>query len=207
MCGGTGSGKTLLGVEFLARGARQFGEPGVMFSFEESAQDIADNVASLGFDLPALEDAGLLLVDQVATGGADLTEAGAYDLDGLFIRLGYAVETVGARRVVLDTIEAAFGIFSNEATLRTEIRRLFSWLDKRGITTIVTGERGAGTLTRHGIEEYASDCIILLDQRVERQATTGQVAGQALGNHAAHGFEQVEDDLALPARGEAVAAQ
>jgi circadian clock protein KaiC len=172
VCGGTGSGKTLLALEFLVRGAQQFGEPGVMISFEETAGELAANVASLGFDLPALEHAGLLSIDQVRVQPSEIDETGDYDLEGLFVRLGWAIEQVGAKRVVLDTIEALFGILSNEHVLRSEIRRLFRWLNDRGMTALVTGERGDGTLTRSGLEEYVSDCVISLDQRVERQITT-----------------------------------
>jgi circadian clock protein KaiC len=175
VCGGTGSGKTMLAVEFLARGAEQFGEPGVLISFEETASELAANVASLGFDLPALERRGLLSIDHVGTQRDEIQETGAYDLDGLFVRLAWAIEQVGAKRVVLDTIEAIFSIFADEAILRSEIRRLFRWLNDRGITAVVTGERGDGALTRYGLEEYVSDCVITLDQRVERQTTTRRV--------------------------------
>lgn len=172
VCGGTGSGKTMLAVEFLARGAEQFGEPGVMICFEETADELAANVASLGFDLPALEHAGLLSMDEVRIQSSEIDETGEYDLEGLFVRLGWAIEQVGAKRVVLDTIEALFGVLSNELVLRSEIRRLFRWLKDRGMTAVVTGERGDGALTRFGLEEYVSDCVISLDQRVERQITT-----------------------------------
>ncbi len=172
VCGGTGSGKTMLAVEFLARGAQQFGEPGVMICFEETTDELAANVASLGFDLPALEHAGLLSIDEVRIQPSEIDETGDYDLEGLFVRLGWAIEQVGAKRVVLDTIEALFGVLSNEHVLRSEIRRLFRWLNDRGMTALVTGERGDGALTRYGLEEYVSDCVISLDQRVERQITT-----------------------------------
>ncbi|MGO9791994.1 MAG: circadian clock protein KaiC [Solirubrobacteraceae bacterium] len=172
VCGGTGSGKTMLGVEFLVRGAQQFGEPGVLMSFEETAVEVSANVASLGFDLPALERAKLLSIDHIRAQARELEEIGAYDLDGLFARLGLAIDEVGAKRVVLDTIEALFGLLSNERILRSEIRRLFRWLNDRGMTSIVTGERGDGQMTRYGLEEYVSDCVLLLDQRVDRQTTT-----------------------------------
>jgi circadian clock protein KaiC len=172
VCGGTGCGKTLLGLEFLVRGARQFDEPGVLISFEETATELEINAASLGFDLPALERAGLLSVDHVSTQRREIEETGDYDLDGLFLRLGWAIEQVGAKRVVLDTIEALLSLLSNQRVLRSEIRRLFRWLNDQGMTSIVTAERGDGQMTRFGLEEYVSDCVILLDQRVAHQTTT-----------------------------------
>jgi circadian clock protein KaiC len=172
VCGGTGSGKTMLGVEFLVRGAQEFGEPGVLMSFEETAAEVSANVASLGFDLPALQRAELLCIDHIRLTTREFEEAGDYDLDGLFVRLGLAIDEVGAKRVVLDTIEALFSLFANERILRSEIRRLFRWLNDRGMTAIVTAERGEGQMTRYGLEEYVSDCVLLLDQRVDRQTTT-----------------------------------
>lgn len=172
ICGSAGCGKTLLGMTFLVNGATQFGEPGVFVSFEETSQDLADNVASLGFDVPGLIAAKKLAIDHVRVERSEIEETGDYDLEGLFVRLGYAVDQIGAKRVVLDTIEALFSSLSNETILRAELRRLFGWLKARGLTTIITGERGQGTLTRHGIEEYVSDCVILLDNRVEDQVTT-----------------------------------
>lgn len=172
VCGSAGCGKTLLAIEFLVRGMEQFGEPGVLMTFEETADELAANVASLGFDLPRLVADNMLRLDHVHLDRAEIAEAGAYDLDGLFIRLGHAIDTIGARRVVLDTIEALFASFPNEAVLRAEIRRLFRWLKDKGVTTIITAERGDGTLTRQGLEEYVSDCVILLDNRVIDQITT-----------------------------------
>ncbi len=172
VCGSAGCGKTLLAIEFLVRGVREFGEPGVLMTFEETADELAANVASLGFDLKQMQADKLLRLDHVHIDRSEIEEAGEYDLDGLFIRLGYAIDSIGAKRVVLDTIEALFSGFDNEAVLRSEIRRLFRWLKDKGVTTIITAERGEGTLTRQGLEEYVSDCVILLDNRVIDQITT-----------------------------------
>ncbi len=172
VCGSAGCGKTLLATEFLVRGIREFGEPGVFMTFEETAPDLAANVASLGFDLPALQAAGQLRIDHVHVDAAEIAETGEYDLEGLFIRLGYAIDSIGAKRVVLDTIETLFAGFTNQAVLRSEIRRLFHWLKGRGVTAVITAERGEGSLTRQGLEEYVSDCVILLDNRVIDQITT-----------------------------------
>ena len=172
VCGGAGCGKTLFAVTFLVNGATQFGEPGVFMSFEERAQDLAANVASLGYDLDGLVSEGKLAIDHVRVERSEIEETGEYDLEGLFIRLGHAVDTIGAKRVVLDTIETLFASLSDAAILRAELRRLFGWLKDRGLTTVITGERGDGGLTRQGLEEYVSDCVILLDNRVEEQVTT-----------------------------------
>lgn len=171
--GGPGSGKTLFGLEFLVRGAEDHGEPGVLLAFEESADDLADNAASLGFDLPAMEAAGQLVVDAVQLDPSEIVTTGDFDLEGLFIRLRGAVEAVGAKRVVLDTIEVLFGALDNEAIVRAEFTRLLRWLKSQGLTTVITGERGhAGELTRFGIEEYVSDCVIVLDHRVRDELAT-----------------------------------
>jgi len=171
--GSAGSGKTLFGVEFLVRGARDHGEPGVLLAFEESASDLRDNVASLGFDLPRLEREGLMVVDAVRLDPSGIVMTGDFDLEGLFIRLGAAVDAVGAKRVVLDTIEVLFGALPDENVVRAELGRLFRWLRERGLTTVITGERGTGAgLTRFGIEEYVSDCVIVLDHRVEEELST-----------------------------------
>jgi len=172
VCGPAGSGKTLLAMEFLVRGITQFGEPGVFVAFEETRDDLVANVASLGFDLPAFEAAGSLVVDHVNVVAAELVEAGDWDLEGLFIRLGAAIDAVGARRVVIDTIETLFGVLTDAATLRSEIQRLFVWLKARGVTVVITGERGDGQLTCHGIEEYVSDCVIVLDHLVNEETST-----------------------------------
>ena len=172
ICGSAGCGKTLLGMTFLVNGATRFGEPGVFVSFEETSRDLADNVASLGFDVPGLIAAKKLAIDHIRIERSEIEETGEYDLEGLFVRLGYAVDQIGAKRVVLDTLEALFSNLSHEATLRAELRRLFGWLKDRGLTAIITGERGEGTLTRLGLEEYISDCVILLDNRVQDQVTT-----------------------------------
>ncbi|WP_230687383.1 circadian clock protein KaiC [Hymenobacter ruricola] len=172
ICGSAGCGKTLMGIEFLVRGITEFNEPGVLMAFEETAEELAANVASLGFDLKDLQARKLLRVDHVHVDRSEIEETGEYDLEGLFIRLGYAIDAVGAKRVVLDTIESLFSGFPNESVLRSEIRRLFRWLKDKGVTTIITAERGDGTLTRQGLEEYVSDCVILLDNRVIDQITT-----------------------------------
>ena len=172
VCGGAGCGKSLFAAEFLIRGALQYGEPGVLMTFEETAADITKNVASLGFDVPALVAKKKLVVDYVRIERSEIEENGDYDLEGLFIRLGHAIDSIGAKRVVLDTIEALFSGLDNQAILRSELRRLFGWLKDRGMTTIITAERGDGTLTRQGLEEYVSDCVILLDHRVTGQIST-----------------------------------
>lgn len=172
VCGAAGCGKTLLAMTFLVNGAEQFDEPGVFMSFEERAEDLAANVASLGFDIPGLVARGKLMIDHVRVERGEIEETGEYDLEGLFVRLGYAISSIGARRVVLDTVEALFSGFTDTAILRAELRRLFGWLKDQGVTAIITGERGEGQLTRHGLEEYVSDCVILLDNRVEDQITT-----------------------------------
>jgi circadian clock protein KaiC len=172
VCGAAGCGKTLLGIEFLVRGAQQFGENGVCVSFEETAADLAANVASLGFDLQKLQRAKKLAIDYVYIDKSEIAETGEYDLEGLFVRLNSAIQSVGAKRVLLDTPEALFAGLSDVGILRSELRRLFGWLKNKGVTAVITGERGAGTLTRHGLEEYVSDCVILLDHRVQNDAVT-----------------------------------
>jgi circadian clock protein KaiC len=172
VCGSAGCGKTLLAMEFLVRGATQYGEPGVFMAFEETAEELAQNVRSLGFDLEALAKQKKVLVDYVRIERAEIEENGDYDLEGIFIRLGHAIDSIGAKRVVLDTIEVLFGGLSNEIILRSEMRRLFRWLKDKGVTAVITGERGDGSLTRHGLEEYVSDCVILLDHRVINEVST-----------------------------------
>jgi circadian clock protein KaiC len=172
VCGGPGCGKTLLAMEFLVRGATQFGEPGVFITFEETGEELAQNVRSLGFDLDALAADKKFAVDFVRVERAEIEETGEYDLEALFVRLGFAIDSVGAKRIVLDTIESLFGGFTNDALLRSELRRLFRWLKDRGLTALITGERGERSLTRQGLEEYVSDCVILLDHRVNEQVST-----------------------------------
>ena len=175
VCGGAGCGKTLLSMTFLVNGAIQYGEPGVFLAFEERAEDLVKNVASLGYSLDDLVERNLLALDHVRIERNEIEETGDYDLEGLFIRLGYAIDSIGAKRVVIDTIETLFGGLSNAAILRAELRRLFEWLKDKGVTAIITGERGEGQLTRHGLEEYVSDCVILLDHRVIDQRSTRRV--------------------------------
>lgn len=172
VCGSAGSGKTLFSMEFIVNGATKFNEPGVFMAFEEKVEELTENVASLGFDLDKLQEEKKLRIDYVHIDKGEIEETGEYDLDGLFIRLNYAIESIGAKRVVLDTIENLFAGLTNEAILRTELRRLFQWLKDKGVTAVITAERGNGTLTRHGLEEYVSDCVILLDHRVENQIST-----------------------------------
>jgi circadian clock protein KaiC len=162
VCGSAGCGKTLLAMEFLVRGALQYGEPGVFMAFEETAEELTENVRSLGFDLDDLAGQKKLVVDYVHVERSEIEETGEYDLEGLFIRLGHAIDSVGAKRVVLDTLETLFSGLSNAAIIRAELRRLFRWLKEKGVTAVVTAERGGGTLTRHGLEEYVSDCVILM---------------------------------------------
>jgi circadian clock protein KaiC len=173
--GGPGSGKTLLGITFLVNGALRYGEPGVLMTFEENAEELAQDVASLGFDLPQLVADGHLLVDYVRVERSEIEETGEYDLEGLFIRLGHAVKSIGAKRVVLDTIESLFSGLQNQAVLRAELRRLFRWLRDHELTAVITGERGENTLTRHGLEEYVTDAVIQLDHRVHEQISTRRI--------------------------------
>lgn len=172
VCGGTGCGKTLLAMEFLVRGATQFGEPGVFMSFEEKSEELACNFASLGFDLNALIEQQQITIDHVHLDSQEIEETGEYDLQGLIIRLGYAIDSLNAKRVVLDTIEALFSGLSNEAILRSELRRLFSFLKDKGVTAIVTGEQGERTFTRFGLEEYVADCVIFLNHSISQQIAT-----------------------------------
>src|SRR5580693_4217386 len=172
VCGSAGCGKTLLAAEFLVRGAAQFGEPGVLMAFEETEAELKANVASLGFDLEGLVRRKLIVLDYVHIERSEVQESGEYDLEGLFVRLGHAIDSIGAKRVVLDTLEALFSSLSNEAILRAELRRLFRWLKVKGVTAVITAERGREQLTRHGLEEYVSDCVILLDHRVYDQIAT-----------------------------------
>ncbi|MGH9744052.1 MAG: ATPase domain-containing protein, partial [Candidatus Acidiferrum sp.] len=169
VCGGPGCGKTMLGIEFLVRGALEFNEPGVLMAFEETPQDMAKNVASLGFQLDELADQKKLFLDYIYIEPSEIQETGDYDLEGLFIRLQNAVDSIGAKRVMFDTLEALFSGFSNPGILRAELRRLFRWLKDRGLTALITAERGEGTLTPHGLEKYVSDCVILLDHRIKDQ--------------------------------------
>lgn len=175
LCGAAGCGKTLFGIHYLVKGALEYGEPGVFLSFEETAEDLEKNVSSLGFDLADLERRGLLSIDHLHFERREILESGEYDLEGLFIRLNHAIESVGAKRVVIDTLETLFGALSNEAILRAELVRLFRWLKDRRITAVITAERGEGGLTRHGIEEYVSDCVVLLDHRVVEQISTRRI--------------------------------
>lgn len=172
VCGGAGCGKTLLGIEFLVHGAQLFNEPGVFMSFEETAADLSSNVTALGFDLERLKAEKKLLVDHVRIERSEIEVSGEYDLEGLFVRLGHAIQVIGAKRVVLDTLESLFGGLPDPHLLRAELRRLFGWLKEKGVTAVITAERGEHALTRQGLEEYISDCVILLDHRITNQVST-----------------------------------
>jgi circadian clock protein KaiC len=174
VCGGAGSGKTLFGMEFLVRGAAEFDEPGLFVSFEESESDLLSNFASLGFDLKKLETENKISIDYVHIERSEIEETGEYDLEGLFVRMGFAIDAIGAKRVVLDTLEALFSAFSDQFILRSELRRLFRWLKDRGLTAVITAERGdeGSSLTRHGLEEYVSDCVISLEHNVVNRIST-----------------------------------
>ena len=172
LCGFAGCGKTIFGMTFLYNGAVDYDEPGVFIAFEERPEDLIKNVGSLNYDIQKLIAEKRLAVDHVHIDSNEIAESGDYDLEGLFIRLGFAIDNIGAKRVVIDTIETLFGGLKNEMILRSELRRLFEWLKEKGVTAIVTGERGEGTLTRYGLEEYVADCVILLDNRVHDQLST-----------------------------------
>ena len=172
VCGAAGCGKTLLGLEFLVRGAVEYNEPGVFMAFEETEDELTKNVASLGFDLKSLAARKKVFLDYVRIERSEIEETGEYDLEGLFVRLDHAIDSIGAKRVVLDTIESLFAALPNEAVLRAELRRLFRWLKGKGVTAIISAERGREGLTRHGLEEYVADCVILLDHRVTEQVST-----------------------------------
>jgi len=172
VCGSAGCGKTLFAMEFLVRGAIEFGEPGVFVAFEETEDDLVENVASLGFNLDDLVEKKLLQIDHISIDRSEMSESGEYDLEGLFVRLGFAIDSIGAKRIVLDTLETLFGGLPNEGILRAELRRLFYWLKEKGVTAVITAERGDGSFTRQGLEEYISDCVILLDHRVNDQVST-----------------------------------
>ncbi|HEY9703382.1 MAG TPA: circadian clock protein KaiC, partial [Allocoleopsis sp.] len=172
ICGSAGCGKTLFGIEFLVRGATLYDEPGVLMSFEETEAEITQNVASLGWNLTELIAQGKLLIDHVYIASSEIHETGEYDLEALIIRLGYAIKKIGAKRVLLDTIEVLFAGLANANIVRSELRRLFHWLKSQGVTALITGEKGEQTLTRQGLEEYVSDCVIKLEQRTFEEIAT-----------------------------------
>jgi len=177
ICGTAGCGKTLMGIEFLVRGILDYSESGVFMAFEETAAELTQNVASLGWDLDELTATEKLSIDYVYIDPQEIEETGDYDLEALFIRLGSAIDAIGAKRVVLDTVEVLFSGLSNTAIVRAELRRLFRWLKTKGVTAIVTGEKGENSLTRYGIEEYVSDCVIRLDHRLYEDIANCQVPG------------------------------
>lgn len=172
LIGGPGTGKTLFAMQFIVDGIREYGEPGVFVAFEETQKKLAENTASLGFKINSLIQQKKMAVDYIYIERKEIEETGEYDLDGLFVRLGYAIDSIGAKRIVLDTLEAIFSGFSQESILRAELRRLFRWLEEKGVTAIVTAERGYETLTKYGLEEYVSDCVIVLDHRITEQIST-----------------------------------
>lgn len=172
LCGRAGCGKTLMAMEFLVRGAATAGEPGVFISLEESAAELSQNVASLGWDLAALAEQNLFVLEHIALERSQIQETGAYDLEALFVRIGRAIDRVGAKRVAVDTLETLFGVLSDADLVRAELRRLLLWLKAKGVTSIITAESGDQSLTRHGIETYVSDCVLVLDQRIEQDLAT-----------------------------------
>lgn len=172
VCGGPGTGKTLLGLEFLVRGAMEFNEPGVCIAFEETAEEMTTNMASLHCNLPQLIADRKLVIDYVQVERKQIEETGEYDLEGIFIRLRHAIDSIKAKRVLLDTLEVLFIGLKDEALVRSELRRLFHWLKDAGVTAVITAEVGEKTLTRWGLEEYVADCVILLDHRVTEQVST-----------------------------------
>jgi circadian clock protein KaiC len=175
ICGNAGCGKTLMAMEFLVRGATVYNEPGVFISFEETENELTENVRSLGFDIRQLTAENKILIDHVYLERSEIQETGEYDLEGLFVRIGYAVDKIGAKRIVIDTIESLFSGLPNDGILRSEIRRLFRWLKDKKLTAIITAERGDKTVTREGLEEYVSDCVIILDHRVSEQTSTRRI--------------------------------
>ena len=172
VCGTAGCGKTLMGMEFLIRGALEYGEPGVFMAFEETAEELTQNVASLGWDLEQLTAEEKISIDYVHIDPNEIEETGEYSLEALFIRLSYAIDAIKAKRVVLDTVEVLFAGLSNASIVRAELRRLFRWLKTKGVTAIITSEKGENSLTRHGLEEYVSDCVIRLEQRIQDEVST-----------------------------------
>jgi circadian clock protein KaiC len=194
--GGAGSGKSMIAMEFLIRGATEFNEPGVFVSFEETRADLHDNYASRGYDLQQLEEQNMIIIDYVYIERSQIEESGEYDLEALFIRLGSIIDNIGAKRVVLDTIEVLFSALTNTAILRAELRRLFLFLKEKGVTAIVTGERGNETLTRYGLEEYVADCVILLDHRMHEQIATRRlrIVKYRGSSHATNEFPFIIDD-------------
>jgi len=172
VCGSPGCGKTMLAAEFLVKGATEYDEPGVFMMFEETASELVANMRSLGFDLERLRRQKKIALDFVRVERSEIEETGEYDLEALFIRLGYAIDSIKAKRVVLDTVEALFAGVPNHAILRSELRRLFRWLKDKGVTAVITAERGDSTFTRYGLEEYVADCVLLLDHRIAEQVST-----------------------------------
>ncbi len=170
--GGAGSGKTMFAMEFIVNGATDYNEPGVYISFEEGTTDLEKNFASVGFDLKQLIADGRIIIEHIPLNRADYQETGEFDLDGLFIRLNAHVQKIGAKRIALDTIEVLFSTFSEHTIIRSELQRLFGWFKDKGLTAVITGEKGDGTLTRYGLEEYVADCVIFLDNRIENQIAT-----------------------------------
>ena len=172
IAGAAGCGKTVFAMEFLVNGATRFNESGVFVSFEEPVEDLVKNFASLGYDLNGLSNRNKMITDYIHIERSEIEVTGEYDLEGLFVRLGHMVDSIGAKRIALDTIESLFGALPNEGILRAELRRLFRWLKSKSLTAIITGEKGTGLMTRHGLEEYVSDCVIFLDHNLTEQVAT-----------------------------------
>jgi circadian clock protein KaiC len=194
--GGPGCGKTLFGLEFVVRGAERFNEPGAFISFEETAEELARNVASCGIDLMSFVNANKIAIDYIQIDPRQHETAGDYDLEGLFIRLRHAIDRVKAKRIVIDSIESLFSGFADAHILRAEIGRLFRWLKSSGITAIITAEKGDGSFTRHGLEEYLADCVIFLDHRVaeEHSVRRLRVIKYRGANHATDEFPFLIDE-------------
>jgi circadian clock protein KaiC len=173
--GNAGSGKTLFGIDFLIKGATDYNEPGILMSFEETEDELYKDVASLNMDLSGLVSRKKIVLENVVLERKDIQE-NDFNLEGIFVRLEYAIDSIGAKRVVLDSLESLFAGITDIGILRLEIKRLFRWLKEKKVTAIVTGETGQnGSYTRHGLEEYISDCIILLDNRIRDEMATRRV--------------------------------
>jgi circadian clock protein KaiC len=171
VCGPPGTGKSIFAMQFLVNGVTRYGEPGVFLTFEESREELVANVRSFGFGVDRLEREGRLLVDALPL-EPQTVETGEFDLEALIVRLAWAVDQVGAKRVAVDNVEALFTAFSRPALVRAEVRRLFRWLKDHELTAVITGERGEDMVTRHGMQEYLSDCVVVLDHRIVQDVAT-----------------------------------
>ena len=196
--GGAGSGKTLFGIDFLINGALNYKEHGVFMSFEETPDELYKDVASLNLDLKVLVSQKKIALEHVVLERKDVQEKD-FNLEGLLIRLEHAIESVNAKRVVLDSIESLFAGITDNGILRLEIKRLFGWLKEKQVTAIVTGEPGQDSYTHHGMEQYISDCIILLDNRVDEEVSVRRirVVKYRGSNHGTNEYPFVIDDDGL----------